>query len=70
MRTLSPTAQAAIVKAQKDEGEIRLAVLTLVRDDPEVINQVERSEKLMDVLASRPELEEQIVAMAEEVGSG
>lgn len=61
---------AAIEKVRKDDGEIRRAVLKLVRDDPEVIDRLERSERLMDVLASRPELEEEIVAMAEEVGSG
>lgn len=43
---------ASIAKIQKDEGEIRRAVLKLVRDDPEVIDQLERSERLMTVLAN------------------
>ncbi|MFB6134431.1 MAG: tyrosine-type recombinase/integrase [Halanaeroarchaeum sp.] len=57
----------AIEKLQRDEGEVRRAVLDLVRDDPKVIDQIEKSERLMDVLADRPELEEEIVAMAEDL---
>ena len=58
---------AAIETVQKDEGDVRRAVLQLVRQDPEVIDEIERSERLMDVLDDRPELEEEVVELAEDL---
>lgn len=59
---------AAVEKVKKDEGEIRRGVLSLVRADPELVDQIQRSERVMDVLSDRPELEEEIVAMADVLG--
>lgn len=50
---------AAIDNSQTDEGDVRRTVVELVwQEDVEVIDPLEWSERLMDVLAARPELEE------------
>lgn len=61
---------AAIERIKRDESEVRSAVLQLVRDNPQVIDDIERSQRVMDVLKDRPELEEEIIELAEELTAG
>jgi hypothetical protein len=57
-------------QVRKDESEVRKAALQLVQDNPEIVEEIQRSEQLMDILEDRPELEEEVVELAEEMASG
>lgn len=59
----------AVEQVRNDESEIRSKVLKLVRNNPGIIDDIERSERMMDVLEERPELEEEIVELAETLAS-
>jgi hypothetical protein len=56
---------AAMEEVCRDESDVRSAILQLVREEPGVIEDIERSERLMELLDDRPELEEEIVELAE-----
>lgn len=55
----------AMEQVRQDESDVRKATLKLVQDNPEIIEEIERSERLMDILDDRPELEEEVVELAE-----
>lgn len=60
----------AIEQVREDEGEVRRAILQLVHKDPGIIEEIEGTERIMDLLDDRPELEEEIVELAETLASG
>lgn len=59
----------AVEQVRSDESDIRSKVLKLVRNNPGIIDDIERSERMMDVLEDRPEFEEEIVELAETIGT-
>ncbi|WP_436343973.1 tyrosine-type recombinase/integrase [Natronorubrum sp. FCH18a] len=61
---MDPAAQDTI---RENESEVRSAALQLVQQDPETVDRIERSERLMDLLEDRPELEEEVFELAEEL---
>lgn len=56
---------AAIDRVEAHEGEVRTAILKLVRKNPQIIEDIEASEHVMELLEDRPELEAEIVELAE-----
>ncbi|WP_306058544.1 tyrosine-type recombinase/integrase [Natronococcus wangiae] len=58
---------AAIDTVRQNETEVRRAALRLVEQDPDVVDRIERSERLMELLESQPELEEDIFELATEL---
>ncbi len=55
----------AIEDVKDYESDVRSAILQLVQKDPDIIDDIEKSERVMDILEDRPELEEEIVELAE-----
>lgn len=64
-----PLDPAAVESIRRNESEVRRAALQLVRQDPDVVDQINRSERLMEILADRPDLEEEIFELATELDS-
>jgi hypothetical protein len=60
---------AAIQQIKSDEADIRSAILRLVHENPEVIQDIETTQQLMEVLEDRPELQEEVLALAEDIAA-
>lgn len=58
---------AALETVKENESDVQHAALRLVQQDPEVADRIERSERLIDLLEDRPELEEEIFELASEL---
>lgn len=58
---------AAVEEVKENESDVRSAALRLVQQDPEAVNRIERSERLIELLEDRPELEEEVFELASEL---
>lgn len=61
------TTPGAIERVQESERDVRKAALRLVQQDPEVVDRIERSEQLMDLVKDRPDIEEEVFELAGEL---
>ncbi|WP_254530438.1 tyrosine-type recombinase/integrase [Natrinema gelatinilyticum] len=58
---------SAVETIQEHESEVRQAALRLAQQDPEAVDRIELSETLMKLLENRPELQEEVFELAEEL---